>query len=385
MIGFLRLFFDAMWVSATYICPVRGLAGLEPPEPAYLGRTARTAGSLGLDRLVVPVLEESLLRADRHKVRFLDGLIRGLDHLEDAGMKVWMMAPAQRILGVDWVAPYLVRGSLDPAAAAVFVDGAMRTLRPFTWWAEPSIVRKRLECFRELVAALSAHPALGGWIVMDRALEWPRPEFQAADLILKSYCAEIRDRDEAGEIWLSLGGSELLDPEMVQAMAGQVDGLYMRGIESGLDGLKMCRSLEEEMSLSAYLCSMAQWLFKKQVSLEIGWSLMTHAGLREEMPAAVCVLGRQEAPGVTWLSLIDPEKRLVSGPPWSLRPGLEKAGLLDQGGDPKDGVEPLIGELRSSPQKKRAADFIDIDRKAYLAEPQTHLTRLWGHFREATG
>ncbi len=374
-----------MWISATYICPVRGLAGLEPPEPVVLGRTARIARNLGLDRLVIPVLEESLLRADRHKVRFLDGLIQGLDQAEDAGMRVLLMASAQRILGVDWVAPYLVRGSLDPGAAPVFVDGAMRNLRPFTWWADPSIVRKRVECFRELVAALSGHPALAGWIIMDRALEWPRPDIQTADLILKYHCAEIRARDEAGEICLSLGFSGLLEPRMMQLLAGQVEGLYLRGVENGLDGWKRRHDLTEEVSLAAYLCSMAHWLFEKEVSVEIGWAMMTMMGLREETLATVSILGQQEASGAAWLSLIDPGRRLLFQPPWNLRPGLEKTGLLDQGGDPKEGVETLIEEIRSGIQKGRVADFIDIDQTEYKTNPETHLRRLWDHFREAIG
>jgi hypothetical protein len=338
-----------------------------------------------LDRLVIPVLEESLLRAERHKVRFLDGVIRCLDQAEDAGVSIWLMAAAQRILGLDWVPPYLVRGSPDPRTAPVFVDGAMRTLRPFTWWADPSIVRKRLECFQELTAALSGHPALSGWVIMDRVLEWPRPGFQTADLILKSYCAEIRGRDETGKIWLSLGVSGLLDPQMIQMLAPQVDGLYMRGIENSLKGFKGCRDLAEEIFLSAYLYSMAQWLFEKQVSLEIGWAMMTTMGVREEMLASVSVLGQQEASGITWLNLIDPEKRLLSQPPWNLQPGPEKTGLLDQGGDPKEGVETLIREIRSDPQRSRVTEFIDIDQKAYLEDPETHLRRLWDHFREATG
>ena len=219
---------------------------------------------------------------------------------------------------------------------------------------------------------------------MDRVLEWPRPKFQTADLILKSYCAEIRDRDETGEIWLSLGVSELLDPKMVQLLAGQVDGLYMRGIENGLGGLKPCRDLAEEITRLAYFYSMARWLFEKQISLELGWSRMTKPGFREEMLSSVSILGRQEVPGVTWLNLIDPQNRIVSDPPWNLRPGLEKIGLLDPGGDPKDGVDTLMRAFRSSEQKNRVIDFIDIDQKEYMADPQTHLSRLWGHFREAT-
>jgi hypothetical protein len=377
--------FRTMWVSATYICPVRGLADLDPPDPTHLGKTARIARSLGVDRLVIPVLEESLLRSERMKVRFLDGLIQGLNQAEDAGMAIWLLAPAQRMLGVDWVAPYLVSGSSDPRAAPVFVDGALRTLNPFTWWADPSIVRKRLESFRELVAALSGHAALTGWVIMDRGLEWPTPAFQTADLILRSYCAEIRSRDETGEICLSIGVSALRHPQLVHLLVPQVDALYIRNVENRLDGWKRHDDSGEEIVLAAYLCSMANWLFGKEVSPEIGWSLMMNGGLREETLSSVSVLGQQEVPGVTWLNLIDPEMSLCSLPPWGLYPGLQKSGLLDQGGEPKEGVEAMIREIRSMPQTGRSIEFIDIDQEDYSADPETHFRRLWDHFREAAG
>lgn len=365
---------------------MRGLADLAAPDPAYLGRTARIARGLGLDRLTIAVLEESLIRAGRHQVRFLDELVRGLDQAEDAGMGIWLMAPAQRILGVDWVAPYLVSGSMDSRAVEVFVDGAMRPLRPFPWWKDPSIIGKRVQCFRELAAAVSGHPALGGWIVMDRVLEWSQPDPDVADWLLKSYCAEIRGRDQAREICLSLDLSGLVRPQMVQGLTRQVDALHMRGVENRLDAWTRRGSLANELSLACYLGSMARWLFGRPVSLEVGWGMMMDRGIEEEALQSVSALAQQEAAGITWVNLIDPENRLRSRPPWNLRPGPGETGLLDPGGDPKEGVEALIQEIHSMPVGSGGnMDFIDIDRTEYLADPKTHLRRLWDHFQEATG
>jgi len=372
-----------MWLSSTYICPVKGLAGLESPDPVVLGRAGRTARGLGLDRLVLPVLEESLLQAERYRIRFLDGLIRCLDHAEDAGMSIQLMVPAQRVMGVDWVAPYLVRGSPDTGAASVFVDGSIRPLRPFAWWADPSMVRKRLACFREVTAALSGHPAVVGWIVLDRCLEWPRPDAQTADLILKSYCAEIRARDEVGRIDLRIGIAELMDPKLVQGLTGQVDGLFLRGIEAGIGGGMRCRDLSEEFSLTAFFISMARWLFERPVAAEIGRTL-TEVGIRDETLASAPILGQQEASGVTWLNLMDPERHLLFRPPWSCGDGVEKTGLLNQWGDPKDGVDVLVQEMGAGEQRACVTDFIDVDQTEYMADSEAHLRRLWDHFREAT-
>ena len=199
-----------MIVSATYICPVRGLAGLEPPEPTRLGQAAMVARNLGVERLLIPVLEEALAGPTKAKVRYLEGLVSALDQVADTGMTAWFMAPAQRILGLNFVPPHLVKGVPDSKAGQVFVDGKIRNLRPFDWWNDPSYVRKRMGIFHELVDAVIGHPALTGWLVMDRALEWAKPDLEVAGLILKSFSAEIRERDESGVIYLRLGCSDLL-------------------------------------------------------------------------------------------------------------------------------------------------------------------------------
>jgi hypothetical protein len=81
-----------MLASASYVCPIRGLAGLEPPEPTRLLQAAKAAKGLGIDRLMIPVLEESLSGSTSAKVGFLDGLINSLDQVEQAGLGAWLIA-----------------------------------------------------------------------------------------------------------------------------------------------------------------------------------------------------------------------------------------------------------------------------------------------------
>jgi hypothetical protein len=102
-----------MIVSATYICPVRGLAGLEPPDPARLTQAAKVANNPGVERLLLPVLEEALSGGARAKIRYLEGLISALDQVADAGMTAWFIAPAQQILGLAFVPQHLVKGDHD--------------------------------------------------------------------------------------------------------------------------------------------------------------------------------------------------------------------------------------------------------------------------------
>ena len=88
--------------------------------------------------------------------------------------------------------------------------------------------------------------------------------------------------------------------------------------------------------------------------------------------------------GAVWLSLIDPEPRPYDHPPWALQPGLERVGLSDRHMEPKEHVEAWLKEIRSVEPRDGTADFIDISPEEYGDNPQTHLTRLWHHFRESS-
>ncbi len=373
-----------MLISATYICPVRGLAGSDPPEPFRLGQAAKVAKGLGLERLMLPVLGESLTGTSKARVAFLDGFIEALDQVAEAGLTAWLIAPAQRVLGLDWVAPHLVRAVRDPKAEPVFVDGRVRNLRPLDWWEDPSLIQKRIRIFRELAAAVGGHSALTGWVILDRALEWSRPELEAADLVLKSFVAEVRERHERGSIYMGFGWSELLDPEMAQALCGQLDGVRIGGLEKQPAAMEKTAGLPGELLMAAYFGTLGRWLFGRPTEVEIGWGMLDDAGDPEEVLESSKRLGSQGVAGVTWLSLIDPEPRLCTQPPWSLRPGLERVSLLDQHGEPKEHIETWLKAIFSSKPRDEINDFIDISPKEYIIDPYTHLPRLWDHFQESS-
>jgi hypothetical protein len=373
-----------MLISATYICPIRGLVGLEPPEPVRLGQAAKVARGIGVERLMLPVLEEALLGTKRAKLGFLDGLIEALDQIGEAKLTAWLIAPAQRVLGLDWVAPHLVRAVRDPKFEPVFVDGHLRNLSPFDWWADPSLIQKRIKIFRELVAAISGHSALTGWLILDRALEWSRPELEIADWVLKSYLAEIRERDGNGCICLGLGWSELLEPEIAQELTGQVDGVRLSGCERRPQGLEKSDGLSGELVLVAYLATIARWLFGRPTEVEIGWGVLDNAGDPEKTLEACKRLAGQGLTGAGWLSLIDPEPGLYTYPPWVLRPGLDRTGLLDRVLEPKEHAETWLKAIRSSELRNRIDNFIDISPEEFRADPEAHLPRLWNHFRESS-
>ena len=372
-----------MLFSATYICPMRGLISLEPPEPTRLGQASKAAKTWGLQRLLLPILEESLLVSTRAKVAYLDGLIRALDQVGDAALTAWLIAPAQRMLGLDFVPPYLVKAGLRAKAGQVYVGERLRDLCPYAWWVDTALFQKRIRVFREIIAAVHGHPALTGWLIMDRALAWPRPDPEVANFLLKSYVLEIREREESTTIYLCLGWSELLDPVMAQGLAGEVDGVHMSGMESELPLLEKPTDLASELLTLAYLGTMAQWLFRKKIQVETGWGALYEQGDPEDLVKAGRRLKGLGVGGINWLSLVDPDPAIQNMPPWVLNPALERIGLLDHHLEPKEDIEIWQKAFIARGPKKKTHDFIDIGEEEYLGDPHTHLPRLWEHFRES--
>ncbi len=372
-----------MEISATYICPVRGLTSFEPPEPERLGQAAKVAKSLGLNQLMIPVFEAALAGQPKRKVQYLDGIIRALDQVADAGLGAWLIAPAQKILGLDWACPSVVSPVRDPNATPVYIDGRVRHVRAYNWWPDPSLIQHRIELFRETLTAVHGHPAIKGWVALDRALEWARPDSEVAELVLRSYLGEILEREEKAIVYLGIGWQELIYPETMKLLAPQVDGLRMAGLEIQSPNIEKPEDPADEIRLAAYLGDLAQWLFERPTTVETGWGLREDA---EEDPEETIEAGKRMAEqglaGMSWVSLIDPEPHLKIEPPWSLWSGLERVGLLDYSCEPKEWVEAFIEGISSSEPIEKAEDFIDIGRDEYLEEPQVHLSRLWDHFRE---
>jgi hypothetical protein len=377
------IFEPPMILSADYICPARGLASLEPPDPERLLKAARAARDLGVERVNLPVLEESISGSVRATVKFLDGLVLALDRISEAGLNAWLVAPATRLMGVYWAPPYLVKGYRDPRANPVFVDGTLRRLHFQEWWNDPPLIGKRIRIFRELVSAVAGHPCLSGWVVLDRALEAVRPGPEPAEFVLRSFVAEIRERDETIAVHLGLGWSDLTVPEPALHLAPLVDGIRVAGDPAGIPGLPSKARLSDEMTVSSFIASIGLWLFGKPLEVQVGWGLSGGAGDPDLIAEEVLRLSAQGTSGLNWLSLIDPDPGTRKEIPWSSHPGLEETALFHSFLEPKEGAEEWAKAAHRTEQKKKIEGFIDVGREEYIEDPAMHLRRLWDHYREA--
>ena len=372
--------------TAKYICPVRGLVDLSAPDPEALGRAARIASSLGLTSLLVPVLEESLTRSPRQSMEFLDRFILALDAAGEGGVGVILNPLAQLVLDLDWTAKEMVRPPSWEGRKQVFVQGKVRYLQPLDWWTDPALISRRIRTLREFVSATAGHPAIAGWSVLDRALDWVRPEPGAAELVLRSFVAEIRTRDEQTGISLDLGWPELARPDLVAALCPEVDLLRVDTLGFEKEARQAPQGLSGEMLAAAFLRTMTLWLWEKPAEPVVG-RLFGEVVPDDETFEAARVLAGQTGPldgpaGLCWFNLIDPSPERALEPPWVLFPRHHRTGLLDRGGEPKEAAEPLVKALNSGAGSLIKDDFIDLSRDEYRNDPATHLSRLWDHFRE---
>jgi len=323
------------------------------------------------------VLEEALLKPVKEKVRYLDGLVRALDRAAEAKMPIALIAPAQRLLGLEWVAPFLVRPVKAISAPKVFVDRKVRNLLPFDWWQDPGLLQKRIALFRELAGAVSGHPAVTAWFLFDRFLEWSTPEAQQADWLLKAFLAELKERNNQAQTFLNLDWSALLDPDPIKTLVDQVHGICLTGFDFWPQDLE---PPAHEFLHGAFLGLLGQWIFKTSVELEIGWTLLGHAYDPQALMESGSLLARQGVNGLNWLTLADPTAGLHLDPPWNLNPDLANLGLLDQALDPKTEWNAWFKQWSSQKAGQNPFDFIDINVTAYLSDPKTHFNRLWEHF-----
>jgi hypothetical protein len=361
---------------------MKGLATLEPPAPGRLGEVSRAARAFGIDRLLLPILEEPLAEHARSRIRYLDGLIKALDQAAEADMEVGLIAPARMVLGMNFVPPYLVKAVRYRLVPPVFVDGKVRYLRPFDWWVDPSLIQRRIELFREILSAVTGHPSLSSCVILDRALEWPRPPLEAADLVIQSFVAEIRERDEGLSVHLGLGWGELMEPAMAQQLVGHVDGLYFSGMDSLSEVLPKPKKMDLEIRLAAYLATLARWILEKAICPEIGYASRIQADDLEEIEEASKILVLHNVTSLAWMNLVSPDPGMASHPPWSMEPGLKNIGVLDQDLELKADAEVLLDVFKNREIGGTETDFIDISQEAYLSDPKRQFLRLWDHFQE---
>lgn len=369
-----------MELAAAYLCPIRGLVGGRPPDPGHLARAAKAAAQLGLTRLILPIPEEPLAQPGRKLTAYLDGLIQALDAAAEAGMSVWPAPLAWRIGPLSLTVPDLVKPTRSAAAPPAFFAGKMRRCRPLDWWSDAGLIQTRLGRLGELVAALAGHPALTGWLVLDREADRVRPTVEQFTFVFKAVEAEIRERDERSSLILGVSANQLLRPTALEPVKGAIDFIHLAGLDRPPRGLEYDRSADGLVA-AAYLARLTKWLWEVEIDVEPPALGDLGQGSEDDLVRAAGLLAGSGAGGMVWPLLGQPEPARREEPPWGLAPEMIEAALLDNRLEPEYWAVKLYDVIRSTEENPRAGEFIDLDRDEFQDRPDLHLARLWDHFR----
>ena len=369
-----------MELAAAYLCPIRGLIGGQPPDPGHLARTAKALADLGLTRFILPIPEEPLAQSGRKLTGYLDGLIQALDGAAEAGVSVWPAPLAWRIGPLSLTVPDLVKPTRSAAAPPAFFAGKLRRCQPLDWWSDARLIQTRLGRLKELVAALTGHPALIGWLILDREADRVRPTVEQFTFVFKAVEAEIRERDEKSDLVLGVAANQLLRPAALDPIIGAIDRLRLAGLDTPPRGIDYTRPADG-LGAAAYFARLANWLWEIDVEVEPPTPGDPGKGLEDDLVRGAGLLAQSGAGGMCWPSPAEPEPGRRDEPPWGLAPEMVEAALLNNRLEPKDWAIKLYDTIGSSEPDPRAREFIDLDRDEFKDRPGLHLARLWDHFR----
>ena len=201
-------------------------------------------------------------------------------------------------------------------------------------------------------------------------------------MFFRAQIAEIRDRDESARIGLNVDADYLESPGYYDPLLDQAAGLRLTGLDQSLPGLPAPTDPAEEIAQAACLGTLAMWLSGKPVEVETGWRSAPNPKDPDRFRHRVGETAAQGLESLIWFNFADPEPSRAALPPWSLRPGLDRAALCDSRFEPRDWAESTVEAARSGQPKSGAVDFIDLDRADFREKPEIHLPRLWNHFME---
>jgi hypothetical protein len=269
-------------------------------------------------------------------------------------------------------------------------------------YAEFEIMEAQIYFLMELTNAISGHPAIFSWDLGNEPSRWAvSPDNFAAELWLQAMTETLRERDDRLPVTLSFHVSDL----------GRRQGLTIGVAAKYMDYLSINAQLrrvpwaEDSFSpvLPSFLGSVTAWLGKGPVMIqEFGlatktalpvprgfiWDSNSEQLLVSEEDAALFAedallhLRRSQFMGAFWRSFGDYHPSIWEWPPLDKHINERFSGLVRYDGLPKVAASVFTSEPKSYEKERISWEWLDISKEEYYQDPDGHLGRLYGRFRE---
>ena len=332
----------------------------------------------------------------------LDRLVELLETADEKNIKVVVTLFTGHLCGMNWLPPWMLLASADPKKTPVFSLGKVRFNRIGNQYDEAEIMEGQIYFLEEMANAVAGHPALFSW---DLGNEPSRCSVALnkfrVELWLQAMTETLKEKDDRVPLTLGfhfgdLRRSEGLTPGLA---AKYLDYLSINGQHQGIPWA------DDPLAptLPSFLGSMVRWLGKGPVMIkEFGLATKSilpgargSAGggevdplLVSEEDAALLAentllhLRRSHLMGAFWKSYGDYHPAIWKWPPLDQRQTERFSGLVRYDGTPKDAVSVLKSGPSVSGLEEISSEWLDLTHEEYYQDPDQHLRRLYGRFRE---
>jgi hypothetical protein len=373
-------------------------------DPATIKEDVATIAELGCSCLRIFLLWEDFQPHPRQcAVPILDHLVKLMEVAGDRGLKVMPTLFTGYAAGLTWLPPWMLLASTAGRAQEVFSLGKARSLRPKNPYEDPEVIEAQLHFLRELLNAVSGHPALFAWDLGNEPSRWAEPPDETAVSIwFQAVTETLRERTGSVPITLGLGAQDLeVNPRLNLVLPSR----YLDYVSLHVYPYRLpWAEGPTDPGPLPFLASIARWLAKKPILLQefgvptapvmrqedLTEKLSKHPSLVDEEDAArfaeksLTLLRRSKMIGCFWGSYGDYHPTVWTRPPLDRNVPERFAGLFRHDGSPKVAAA-LFKSLAASAESgdsEASADWLDVTEEEYLQDPESHLRRLYLRFRE---
>ena len=395
---------DDFVVGINYWPPRTAMSMWRHFDPATIKEDMATIAELGCSCLRIFLLWEDFQPHPRQcSVPMLNHLVKLMELAGDRGLKVMPTLFTGYAAGLTWLPPWMLLASTAEGTREVFSLGKVRSLKPKNPYDDPEVIEAQLYFLRELLDALSGHPALFAWDLGNEPCRWADPPNEmAVSVWFQAVTGTLRERTGSVPITFGLGAQDLAaNPRLNLLLPSRyLDYLSLHVYPYRLPWAEG----PADPGPLPFLASIGRWLAKKPVLLqEFGVStapvvrrgnppeeLPRHPSLVDEEDAArfaeksLNLLRRFRMIGCFWGSYADYHPTLWARPPLDRNVPERFAGLVRYDGSPK-----AAATLFKSPaapveggDSEIGTDWVDITEDEYVLVPESHLRRLYLRFRD---
>ncbi|MCG6979787.1 MAG: hypothetical protein LJE88_00115 [Deltaproteobacteria bacterium] len=332
----------------------------------------------------------------------LDRLVEVLDTAAEKNIKVVVTLFTGHACSMNWLPPWMLLASTERGQYQVFSLEKVRSNKIRNPYAEAEIMEAQVYLLKELTNAVCGHPALFSWDLGNEPSLWAvSPDNFAAELWLQAMTETLRESDDRLPVTLSFHVSDL----------GRRQGLTLGMAAKYMDYLSINAQprrvpwAEDFFSpvLPPFLGSVTAWLGKGPVMIQefglatkttlpvpqgLTWGSNSEQLLVSEEDAALFTedallhLQRSQFMGAFWKSFGDYHPSIWEWPPLDKHLNERFSGLVRYDGSPKVAASVLTSEPKRCRKERISSEWLDISQEEYYQDPDGHLGRLYGRFRE---